>query len=148
VSQDTTYLDEPLTPEVTYYYKVTAVDTFGVEGFPSEVIAVVPGMTGVAGGEDDQVLTASFSPARPNPFSNTTEVAFAVPAPGVDVDLRIYDVSGRLVRTLAEGRHAPGVYRLVWDGLDGSGRRVASGVYFSRVVIGEWRATRKMVLLR
>jgi hypothetical protein len=60
----------------------------------------------------------------------------------------VFDVSGTLVRTLADGWREPGVYSEVWDGRGGDGTALPSGVYFYRLEAADFVATRKMVLLR
>lgn len=78
----------------------------------------------------------------PNPFSGSTAIDFIVPEAGM---LRIYDVAGRLVRTLIAGVSG----RAIWDGLDAHGRRAPSGVYFYRLEAGgSAGTTRKMVHIR
>jgi flagellar hook assembly protein FlgD len=62
--------------------------------------------------------------------------------------LRIYDVSGRLVRTLVDGSLGKGVHELLWDGRDDNGDILASGVYFYRFVLDDFEKTKKMILLR
>ncbi|MCB0293574.1 MAG: T9SS type A sorting domain-containing protein, partial [Calditrichaeota bacterium] len=62
--------------------------------------------------------------------------------------LRIYDISGRLVKTLLEQELAPGEYRFTWDGRNESGRVLASGVYLYRLRAGDFVQTRKLILLR
>ena len=84
---------------------------------------------------------------RPNPFRPETEIAFSIPAAG-DVSLAVYDVSGRAVRRLAEGRWPAGPHTTKWDGNDADGRRVAAGVYFYRLVAGDRVLTRKMTVLQ
>jgi flagellar hook assembly protein FlgD len=64
------------------------------------------------------------------------------------VSLRVYDVSGKLVRVIVEGKRSALHYREVWDGKDDGGAAVASGVYFYRLTAGNYTHTRKMVLLR
>jgi flagellar hook assembly protein FlgD len=64
------------------------------------------------------------------------------------VTLAIFDVRGKLVRTLVSGRRTSDNYRVTWDGTDNRNVPVASGVYFYRLTAGEFVATRKMVLLR
>ena len=63
---------------------------------------------------------------------------------------RVYDVSGRLIRTLADRRFAAGTHELVWDGADDAGRRVARGLYFTHVRYHQsgFTAQRKVTLLR
>jgi flagellar hook assembly protein FlgD len=62
--------------------------------------------------------------------------------------LAIYDVRGHLVRALVDGDRAPGAYRIVWNGRDDLGRPAASGVYFYRIEAGEFRETKRMVLIK
>jgi hypothetical protein len=83
----------------------------------------------------------------PNPFNPTTTIAYDVRDKGV-VTLRIYDVAGRLVRTLVSGMKEPGSYTATWNGRNDRGTRVASGIYFYGMKAKEFRMTRKMVLLR
>ncbi|UCF05040.1 MAG: T9SS type A sorting domain-containing protein [bacterium] len=83
----------------------------------------------------------------PNPFNPTTCITFALREPA-HVALRIYDVSGRLVRVLVDEEREARVYEEVWDGVDGSGRAAASGIYFYRIEAGAFVDTKKMVLLR
>ena len=71
------------------------------------------------------------------------------PAGPVPVTLAIYDVRGRRLTSLFTGRLTGGAAHLfTWDGTDDRGRRVASGVYFSRVSVGGRVETRKMLVLR
>jgi hypothetical protein len=83
----------------------------------------------------------------PNPFNPTTTIQYDIAQPG-RVTLRIYDVSGALVRVL-EGRYrSPGRYRVDWNGQNDRGDQVASGVYFCRLVVSGYAHTRKMVVLK
>ena len=70
------------------------------------------------------------------------------PAPS-RVDLRIYDLSGRLVRTLHAAEAMPaGTRETPWNGRDDRGRVVATGIYFYRLQAGEFTATRRMTLMK
>lgn len=83
----------------------------------------------------------------PNPFNPTTWIPFYLPADG-RASLRIYDVRGRLVRTLRDRRYEAGAHSVIWDGRDAVGKDAASGIYFCVLrAAGETR-TRKLVLLR
>lgn len=86
-------------------------------------------------------------PNQPNPLSTETKIAFRLPEAG-RVDLKIYGVSGRLVRTLVGGDRPAGIHSAVWDGLDDSGRNVAAGVYFYKLTAPGISESRRMVLLR
>jgi flagellar hook assembly protein FlgD len=70
--------------------------------------------------------------ATPNPFRTGAAIAFALPAAG-DVDLAVFDLSGRLVRTLHDGRLDAGTHRIEWDGRDAGGHAAAGGIYFVRL---------------
>jgi hypothetical protein len=84
----------------------------------------------------------------PNPFNPVTTIRFDLARPD-HVSLRIYDVSGRLVRRLIETEmDAGGGLAAKWNGLDEAGNRVPSGVYFYRLVTLAFDATRKMVLMK
>jgi hypothetical protein len=84
----------------------------------------------------------------PNPFMTTAEICFATGAAG-PVDLAVYDVSGRLVRSLIAGaRLTGGNYRAEWDGTSQSGTRAAAGVYFVRLSGPLGDRASKIVLVR
>lgn len=83
----------------------------------------------------------------PNPFNATTRIDFNLPVAG-DVTLIVYDVLGRKVATLVDDRLEAGAHHIEWEARDDSGRPLASGVYFYRIVTTGSQATRKMVLLK
>jgi hypothetical protein len=85
--------------------------------------------------------------SSPNPFGPQTAIRFDVPHSD-RVLLEIFDVNGRRLRTLVDGVLSQGPKALAWDGTDDGGRPVGSGVYFYRMHAGQFRATRKMTLLR
>ncbi len=87
----------------------------------------------------------------PNPFNPSTHIQFDIPGgngSGVGTSLKIYNVSGQLVRTLVDAQLDPGRYDVVWNGQNDSGENTASGVYFYRLEAGRYVSTKKMVLLR
>ena len=71
----------------------------------------------------------------PNPSLGATNLKLAIDRK-TDIRIVIYDVAGRMVRQLANGRFDPGIYNFTWDGTDMHGRKVASGVYFVRASLG------------
>ena len=83
----------------------------------------------------------------PNPFNPTTRIGFDLAMSGL-VRLEVFDVAGRLVRTLVNGETAAGRHAVTWVGIDATGARVASGIYFYRLEAPAYTATRKMVLLQ
>jgi subtilisin family serine protease len=102
----------------------------------------------------DVVLDAADVPgavtlqgAVPNPFNPQTVVHFALPT-AQHVSLQVYDVQGRLVRELVDGTRPAGPNQARWDGRDRSGRAVASGTYFARLLAGGGPQVKSMVLVR
>ncbi|MCK5595828.1 MAG: T9SS type A sorting domain-containing protein, partial [Candidatus Eisenbacteria sp.] len=83
----------------------------------------------------------------PNPFNPVTAVSYGSPTES-RVRLAVYNVAGRLVRTLVDGEVDPGYHSVVWDGRDNSGVEVGSGVYFCRMEAEGFDDTTKMVLLK
>ena len=85
-------------------------------------------------------------PNRPNPFNPATEIRYRLAEAGA-VRLRLISPSGRELRVLAEGRRPAGVNLLNWDGRDGQGRALPSGVYLCVLEAGGEQVSRKLVLL-
>ena len=85
----------------------------------------------------------------PNPFNPATTISYSVPeGNAVSVRLDIFDIRGRLVRTLVDETKDAGTYHILWDGTDARGSHLASGVYLYRMRSGQFVQTRKMVLLK
>jgi hypothetical protein len=82
----------------------------------------------------------------PNPVSSTTSIAFSLVKPA-DVSLDIFDVSGRLVRTLESGHREAGSHTATWNGLDEAGSRLANGVYYYRLTTPEGVASKTLTLV-
>ncbi len=99
------------------------------------------------GGPGTPVLRRDLHRNYPNPFNPSTVVSFTVPK-WEKVEVRVYDVSGRFVRTLADGTFEPGTHSISWDGTNEGGRDVGSGVYFCRMKAAGFSKTRKLVLIR
>jgi len=83
----------------------------------------------------------------PNPFNPATEIAFDLSTPA-RVTLTIYNVLGQEVIRLADGEFPAGSHLLTWNGVDGNGETVSSGVYLYRIVAGVNSASRKMILMK
>ncbi|MGE5176742.1 MAG: FlgD immunoglobulin-like domain containing protein [Hyphomicrobiales bacterium] len=86
-------------------------------------------------------------PARPNPFASETEVSYALPR-AARVSLRLYDVSGRLVRTLVAGARSEGVHHVRWDGRNDAGGTAVSGIYFVKLSADGIVRTDRLLKLR
>lgn len=92
-------------------------------------------------------LEFALGRAVPNPFHGTTAIRFAVPRES-RIELVVYDLSGRRVRTLARGSVAAGEHAAVWNGRDDAGAPAPSGVYFYRLDAGAFSATRRLAFVR
>jgi uncharacterized delta-60 repeat protein len=101
------------------------------------------------GGEEsiDRSRSARLEEAFPNPLVRESVIAFDLTT-AQPVRVRLFDVGGRLVRTLADGSFAAGRHRRVWDGTDDHGTRVAAGVYFARLDAGAIHERRAVVVVR
>ena len=89
----------------------------------------------------------SLSDAYPNPFNPTTEISFAIMESG-NINLSIYDMTGRLVNTLFDGNISKGYHRASWDGLDANGQAVSSGMYIYSLNGEGVSITKKMMLMK
>jgi len=83
----------------------------------------------------------------PNPFNPQTEISFGIPT-SRDVALTIYDLRGRKVQTLVSDALEAGLHTTTWDGRDGQGRGMSSGVYFALLEAGSLRLTKRLTLVR
>lgn len=96
-----------------------------------------------------QALPESFgiSSTYPNPFNPSTSIRFAVDKAG-PVELTIYNIMGQKVQSLIDEQRLPGTYEVTWNGRDGQGGEVASGMYFVRLRSDDRTSSKKMLLLR
>lgn len=109
---------------------------FNLASNPTGIDATPPPSPGVVLGQN-----------YPNPFNPTTTITFDLPD-ARDVELRIIDVNGRIVRTLAAEGRGPGHHEIPWDGRTADGTRVPSGVYLYVLRAGNTFVSRKMVVLK
>ena len=106
--------------------------------------------------EEQNSLPKNFALSQnyPNPFNSTTTVPFQVGSgqwsvvSPVHITLRIYNVRGQLVRTLVDEDKLSGSYKVVWDSRDNSGKEVTSGVYFYQLKAGNFKGSKKLLLIK
>lgn len=92
---------------------------------------------------------AAFGRPSPNPFRESMSVDFSVSeAAGADVDVAVFDLSGRRLATLASGFRGAGLHQASWDGRDASGRRAGAGVYFVRGRIGSQQVGARVMVVK
>jgi hypothetical protein len=124
-------------------------DTFPLSTIDRVEFALDGTVTGIgdAGREPNPIVSSHLFQNFPNPFNPQTQIAFDLPSAGL-AEIRIYDVLGRLVRTLVDEKRPAGYQILRWDGRDDDGRVVASGMYFYRLLAPGVDESRKMVVVR
>lgn len=110
-----------------------------------------------AGGHDGSAVTAvqpqlprptlALGQNSPNPFNPSTRIQFTLPVAG-EATLAVYDLGGRLVRTLLDGRQDAGEHAVRWDGRNDDGGQAASGMYLYRLTTADGTLARKMLLVK
>ncbi|MBC8426479.1 T9SS type A sorting domain-containing protein [bacterium] len=131
----------------TYLVSFTATDDDSVS-FTDWEFVVVPAPTAAPEAASDAFAAVVLKPCHPNPFNPGTVISFVLPQ-AARVRLSVYDLSGRLVRTLLhDSEAAAGRNDAYWNGRNDSGRRLEAGVYLCRLEAGAFRATGRMVMLK
>jgi len=146
------YSDATILDSVVYWFYATAVfQSAGgqVESFGSNKDA---GSTYIIVGVNDEgaaIPTMFFlADNYPNPFNPSTSISFGLPKDSF-VKLEVFNLLGQKVKTLLAGNQRAGYKQIVWDGRDGAGKAVASGVYFYRLATdGDFEQTKKMLLVK
>lgn len=120
---DYTFNDSLVASGLTYYYLL------GDQDFQNNIIWHGP--VSVSLWQQNQ-YRFSLLPGHPNPSAGPVSIRYSLPRPGL-VSLKIYDISGRKVRTLREEYQQSGWHDIVWDGLDFHGQKTSPGVYFIKI---------------
>ena len=138
------YVDVDVTSNKTYTYSVTATDYGLNESKTAPSIDMTMTSIGLT-----QELPKSFALSQnyPNPFNPRTSIDFALPKTS-DVRLTIYNLMGQIVKEYSVRELPLGYHRYVWDGRDVSGNSVSGGVYIYTLTAGDFKQTKKMILLK
>ncbi len=129
------FIDSRVEPGASYLYSVAAVAPDGSETrSPSVTVSI-------------SRFATELVQNRPNPFNPATELRYKL-GRDAQVFLRVYDVSGQLVRTLVSEHQTAGSYGVFWNGRDDTGREAPAGVYFGRLETDEVVQTNRMLLLK
>jgi len=126
--------DHDTIPESTHRYRITVLAD-GMEVLTFDAAVTTPAW--------QLALPGNY----PNPFNPVTTIGFVLDRPG-RVNLAIYDLAGRLVKTLVNESRESGRYTVRWNGLDARENAVASGTYFIRLRAGDRILSRQSTLLR
>ena len=138
---------ELLTIGDEYLWRVGASDGQATTWSTQQDWTFLSAATGVDDEVDGVPATYVLRGISPNPFNPRTTVSYGAPTES-RVRLAVYNVAGRLVRTLVDGEVSPGYHSVVWDGRDEKGAEVGSGVYFCLMEAEKSNAASKMVLLK
>jgi hypothetical protein len=138
-----------------YAFEVLAIEASGNQTITEGNFTTTSGGSKASGSADARPASGAalgeprgaFLQNSPNPFNPTTAFAFRIPTEGVTT-LKVFDVSGRLVRTLVEDRLAAGPHSAAWNGTDDRGRAVASGSYVAVLGAPGVSESRRVVLTR
>jgi hypothetical protein len=138
------FLDQDLPATDVVYYYLRQIDLNGT-ATRSNVIEILLAPAAVL----EQILPLSTALAQnyPNPFNPETTIKFDL-AVETSVSLRVYDVTGQVVRTLVSANLPAGTYTRLWDGSNEQGMRVGNGVYFYELKAGSFTSKKKMTLLQ
>jgi hypothetical protein len=139
-----------------YDFTAPATDYYGLVVFANKREKLgsytlrVSRASGVTGVDPEPFVPNAYALYQnaPNPFNPTTEIRYDVPSSGGRVQLRVYDVHGRLVRTLVDAPETGGAKSVIWDARDDGGSLVASGVYFYRLDAPGFSETRKTMVMK
>ena len=83
----------------------------------------------------------------PNPFNISTTISFYIPKPN-QIEVKIYDTSGRLIITLVSGKVFTGDHDVIWNGRNSAGNEVSSGIYICRITAENYSQSRKLILIK
>lgn len=115
---------------------------------PSDTVDIILHVSdGGISGVGDLPVAYKLGSAYPNPFNPSTTINFALPADG-HANLSVFDLAGRLVKTLVDSNMNAANHTVVWNGDDNSGRKVSSGTYYYRLSADGFAETRKMSLIK
>jgi hypothetical protein len=126
-------------------YAADPWDTTAASNGPRTLTIDVSGMLSLDGIDLPQVFALHNN--YPNPFNPVTNITYDIPEVA-QVTLDIYNVSGQKVRTLAQGQHEPGRYRIQWNATNDYGNPLSSGMYIYRIHAGDFVSVKKLILMK
>ncbi len=144
---ETSYQVASLLPNTHYYWRIRAHNIAGYSNF-----SIIRNFTtGNYTATDDQINSVitknDLFPNYPNPFNPETTIAFSL-LNHQFVKLEVFDIRGQKVTSLIQSSMDAGIHKVVWNGTDSSGKKTATGIYYSKLCIGKQTFIRKMLLLK
>ena len=138
-------LTEALPTDTEYWWRVFAIDTDSL-ATESEVFKFTVGYVSIA---EEIALPTEYMLDQnyPNPFNPSTTIRYGLPEEA-NVSLVIYDVRGQVVQTLESGHQSAGWYDVVWNGQTADRKTISTGIYFARLVAGDYSQVVKMLYLK
>ncbi|MBN1558617.1 T9SS type A sorting domain-containing protein [candidate division KSB1 bacterium] len=127
--------------ECHYFLEIVYLDGTSSQSQP----IYVAGMDGIA--SRNPAITFTLEQNYPNPFNPTTTICYSLPRTS-EFCIEIYDIVGRLIRTLMVGRQSAGQYAISWDATDDGGLTVASGLYYYAIRAGDFYQVRRMQYMK
>jgi len=134
----------------TYYLNVNLRDGTKMKYAIDDIQKIdFSGITTIEDTKNIEKIIKSFKLLQnyPNPFNPTTTIEYEIPKPGY-VDISVYDLSGRLVKTLLNKSLQKGNYKVVWNGSNQSGQKVSSGFYVYSIKFDNVILSKKMILIK
>ncbi|MCK4322561.1 T9SS type A sorting domain-containing protein [candidate division WOR-3 bacterium] len=116
-----------------------------VANYYGSSISVLRNVTGIEEEPKEEVFC--LSQCYPNPFMDKTKIEYTLPKIS-NVNIAVYNVLGARVKSLLNDKQNAGIYTITWDGRDKNGNKLPSGFYFLRLEAGEYKGTRKLLLIR
>ena len=140
---DTSFMDMEYEMNQTYFYRIVAVDHAGNISDYSETVE------GAVLSIDSIQIPEVFALHQnyPNPFNPMTRISYDLPE-DANISISIYDLMGRVVKTMVNTTQEAGYKSVIWNATNDYGKPVSAGVYLYQIQAGEFRQTRRMVLLK
>ncbi|HOE90671.1 MAG TPA: T9SS type A sorting domain-containing protein [Candidatus Cloacimonadota bacterium] len=144
IDADYNYIDQDVMLDNTYYYWLQSVEMNGTYEMYGPIVATV----NQAGDNlPDLIFETAFNSIYPNPFNPNTTLSFSLAEKG-DVNIKIFNVKGQLVKEINENALNKGMHNITWNGKDSHNLNCASGIYLFRLQVGKTVMMKKGMLVK
>ena len=144
-STENSFVDNSVAVDTEYFYRVSAVCCGNNVSFSSEVVSAMLTVMGI----DLTSIPDAYSLQQnyPNPFNPTTQIRYGLKESAY-VSINIYNLMGKHVRSYVNTVQDAGYNTILWNATDASGQPVPAGMYIYSITAGDFRETKKMILLK